>query len=121
ADVLAVGVLPRTEAYKPVPRLAARIERERKPGDVVGIANVSGANALLFYTQPVVRVLAEPGDADPQNDGVDRRPFVCEAPRAWVIVPAERAAIDPSYGRHRRVVAVDRKAALVLYDGAQCR
>jgi 4-amino-4-deoxy-L-arabinose transferase-like glycosyltransferase len=121
ADVLAVGVLPRTEAFKPVPRLAARIERERKPGDVVGIANVSGTNALLFYTRPVVRVLAEPGDADPQSDGLDRRRFVCEASRAWVIVPAERAAIDPSYGRRRRVVAVDRKAALVLYDGAPCR
>lgn len=119
-DVLAVGVLPRAEAFKPVPRLAARIERDRKDGDVIGIQNVSGGNALLFYTQPVVRVLAANDSGDPQND-VDPRDFICAAPRAWVIVPAERSAVDRPYGRHVRVVAVDRKAALLLYDGPPCR
>ena len=82
--------------------------------------SVSGGNALLFYTQPVVRVLAPPGGSDPQNDGMDPRAVICEAPRAWVIVPAARAAEDPTYGRDRRVVAVDRKAALLLYDGPRC-
>jgi 4-amino-4-deoxy-L-arabinose transferase-like glycosyltransferase len=120
-DVLAVGVLPRTEAFKPVPRLAARIEHDRKRGDAVGIQNVSGGNALLFYTQPVVHVLAAEGSADPQSDGVDPRALICGAPRAWVIVPAERSAGDASYGRRVRVVAVDRKAALLLYDGPPCR
>ncbi len=120
ADVLAVGVLPRTEAFKPIPRLAARIERQRRDGDVVGIQNVSGGNALLFYTQPVVYVLAASGNADPQSDGVNPRSFICEAPRAWVIVPAERSAFGDSYGRHRRVIAIDHKAALVLYDGPPC-
>lgn len=120
ADVLALTVLPRAEAFKPVPRLAAIIERERKPGDVVAIQNVSGGNALLFYTHPVVRVLAEPDAKDPQNDGVDPRAFVCGAPRAWVIAPAARPAYDPAYGRRLRIVAVDRKAALLLYDGPPC-
>ncbi len=120
-DVLAVGVLPRTEVFKPIPRLAARIERGRKSGDVVGIQNVSGANALLFYTRPVVRVLASAGNGDPQSDGVDPRSFICDAPRAWVIVPAERSAFGESFGRRRRVVAIDKKAALVLYDGPPCR
>lgn len=120
-DVLAVAVLPRAEAFKPVPRLAALIENERKPGDVVAIQNVSGGNALLFYTHPVVRVLAAMGDSDPQDDGVDPRSFICGAPRAWVVVPAVPSSYDPAYGRSRRVVAVDRKAALLLYDGPPCR
>jgi 4-amino-4-deoxy-L-arabinose transferase-like glycosyltransferase len=120
ADVLAVTVMPHTEAFKPVPRLAGLIERERRPGDAVAIQNVSGGNALLFYTRPVVHVLAEPSDNDPQSDGVDPRVFICGAPRAWVIAPALRPAYDPTYGRRRRVVAVDRKAALLLYDGPPC-
>ncbi|HXO17341.1 MAG TPA: glycosyltransferase family 39 protein, partial [Candidatus Dormibacteraeota bacterium] len=90
ADVLAVTVMPHTEAFKPVPRLAGLIERERRPGDAVAIQNVSGGNALLFYTRPVVHVLAEPSDNDPQSDGVDPRVFICGAPRAWVIAPALR-------------------------------
>lgn len=120
-DVLAVGVLPRAEAFKPIPRLAARVEREHRSGDVVGIQNVSGGNALLFYTQPVVRVLASPGNGDPQGDGFDPRSFVCNASRAWIIVPAERSALGESYGRQRRTIAVDHKAALVLYSGPACR
>ncbi len=121
ADVLAVTVLPHAEAFKPVPRLAAVIERERRSGDVVAISGVSGGNALLFYTQPVVRVLAPPGGNDAQNDGMDPRAVICDAPRAWVVAPAMRAPQDPAYGRDRRIVAVDRKAALVLYDGPRCR
>ncbi|MGA9945094.1 MAG: glycosyltransferase family 39 protein [Candidatus Cybelea sp.] len=119
-DVVAVRVLPQAEAFKPVPRLAALIERARRPGDVVAIGGVSGGNALLFYTRPVVSVLAPPGNADPASDGIDPRAFVCGARRAWVVVPASSLAGDPSYGRRRRVIAVDRKAALLLYDGPLC-
>ena len=120
-DVVAVRVLPQAETFKPVPRLAAIIERARKPGDVVAIQNVSGGNALLFYTRPVVHVLAAPGDGDPENDGIDRRSFICAASRAWVIVPAVSSSDDRPYGRSRRVVAVDHKAALLIYYGAKCR
>jgi len=120
-DVVAVRVLPRAEAYKPIPRLAARIESQRRPGDVVAIQDVSGGNALLFYTRPIVRVLAPPQDGDPQNDGAEPRSFICNAPRAWVIVPAASISSDPSYGRVLRVAAVDRKAALLLYEGLRCR
>jgi 4-amino-4-deoxy-L-arabinose transferase-like glycosyltransferase len=119
-DVLAVTVLPHTEAFKPVPRLAALIERERQPGDVVAIQGVSGGNALLFYTHPVVRALAAPGGGDPQNDGMDPRAVICAAPRAWVIAPAIRPSYDPTYGRRRQLIAVDRKAALFLFDGPRC-
>lgn len=121
ADVVAVTVLPHAEAFKPVPRLAAVIERERRPRDVVAIQGVSGGNALLFYTHPVVLVLAPPSDGDPQGDGIDPRNAICGAPRAWVIAPAIRPSYDPTYGRQRHLVAVDRKAALFLYDGAACR
>ena len=120
-DLIAVRVLPHAEAFKPIPRLAAIIERERRTGDVVAIQRVSGGNALLFYTRPVVRVLAPRDDNDPQADGVDPRGFICAAPRAWVIAPNEASAYDPPYGRDRRVVAVDRKAALLLYSGPHCR
>jgi 4-amino-4-deoxy-L-arabinose transferase-like glycosyltransferase len=119
-DVLAVTVLPHAEAFKPVPRLAALIERERKTGDVIAIQGVSGGNALLFYTSPVVRALAPPSDGDPQNDGLDPRAVICAAPRAWVIAPAIRPSYDPTYGRHRHRIAVDRKAALFLFDGPRC-
>jgi 4-amino-4-deoxy-L-arabinose transferase-like glycosyltransferase len=120
-DVLAVTVLPHAEAFKPVPRLAAVSEREQRPGDVVAIQNVSGGNALLFYTHPVVRVLAPPSDGDPPTDGVDPRTILCAATRAWVIVPAASVPTDPTYGRVRRLVTVDRKAALLLYEGRPCR
>ena len=120
-DVLAVTVLPHAEAFKPVPRLAAVIEREQRSGDVVAIQNVSGGNALLFYTHPVVRVLAPPSDGDPPADGVDPRTILCAASRAWVIVPAASVPTDPTYGRVRRLVTVDRKAALLLYEGRPCR
>jgi 4-amino-4-deoxy-L-arabinose transferase-like glycosyltransferase len=119
-DVLAVTVLPHAEAFKPVPRLAALIEQKREPGDVVAIQNVSGGNALLFYTRPVVRVLAPPSDGDPPVDGMDPRSVICAAPRAWVIVPAAGVTGDPAYGRKLRLIAVDRKAALVLYEGPRC-
>jgi hypothetical protein len=115
-----VTVLPYAETFKPVPRLAAVIEREQRPGDVVAIQNVSGGNALLFYTQPVVRVLASPSDGDPQGDGADPRTILCAASRVWVIVPASSVPTDPSYGRVRRLVTVDRKAALLLYEGPHC-
>lgn len=120
-DVLATGVLPRAEAYKPVPRLAAIIDRQHQPGDAVAIQNVSGGNALLFYTHPVVQVLAAPSDGDPQGDGENPRALICAAARAWVIVPASSASYDPSYGRRRTVIAVDRNAALLLYSGPTCR
>ncbi len=120
-DVLAARVLPAAEAFKPVPRLAGLIESRRQSGDIVAIQGVSGGNALLFYTRPVVNVLEPPTGGDPQADGVDPRTIICKAPRAWVVAPAVRPSYDPTYGRRRRVIAVDRKAALFLYDGPPCR
>jgi 4-amino-4-deoxy-L-arabinose transferase-like glycosyltransferase len=120
-DLLGATMLPKAEAFKPVPRLASIIQREREPGDAVAIEGVSGGNALLFYTRPVVHVLARPGDGDPQNEEDDPRSIICASSRAWVVVPAADVTDDPSYGRRVRLIAVDRKAALLLYGGPRCR
>jgi 4-amino-4-deoxy-L-arabinose transferase-like glycosyltransferase len=119
-DALAVFVLPHAEAYKPVPRLAAEIDRLRRPGDLVAIQSVSGGNALLFYTQPRVYVLAQPGGGDGDGDGLDPHRAICSAPRVWVVAPVIRPGFDPTYGRERRLIATDEKAALFLYEGRGC-
>ena len=119
-DSLAIAVEPQTESYKPIPRLAAIIQRERRPGDVVAIQNVSGGNSLVFYTEPDVRVIAPPDQADPEGDASDPRTVICFAPRTWVVAPKARPVYDPTYGRRRTVIAIDRKAALYLFDGPAC-
>jgi 4-amino-4-deoxy-L-arabinose transferase-like glycosyltransferase len=119
-DVLALVVLPHTEAYKPIPRLAAIINRERRPFDKVAIQSTSGGNALLFYTRPGVVVLAPPSGGDSETDGIDPRVAICGARRTWVIAPKKRPQYDPTYGRRRRLIATDMNAALFLYDGPLC-
>jgi 4-amino-4-deoxy-L-arabinose transferase-like glycosyltransferase len=119
-DLLGATMLPKAEAFKPIPRLALVIQSQRQPGDTVAIQGVSGGNALLFYTSPVVYVLAPPHDGDPPSED-DPRSVICASPRVWVVVPASTAAADPTYGRNLRIVAADRKAALLLYDGPRCR
>jgi len=118
-DALAVFVLPHAEVYKPVPRLAATIERLRRPGDAVAIQSVSGSNALLFYTQPRIYVLARADDGS-SEEGLDPRSVICSVRRVWLVAPAIRPGYDPTYGRTRRLIAVDHKSALFLYDGRGC-
>ncbi|MGH7736778.1 MAG: glycosyltransferase family 39 protein [Candidatus Tyrphobacter sp.] len=118
-DVLAIAVLPQTNAFKPIPTLAAIVDRRRLPGDVVGIQDVSGTNSLVFYTRPRVFRLASPGDAGLKDASSPRR-VICTAPRAWIVVPRARPAFDPTYGRTRRLVATAAKAALFLYSGPPC-
>ena len=115
-DVLAVDVLPRAEIFKPIPQLAAVIQRERRPGDVVAIQDVSGSNALVFYTEPGVVVLASPG-VHGEDGASDPRRVICSAQRVWVVAPQIRPVFDPTYGRSRRVIATAAKAVLFLYDG----
>jgi 4-amino-4-deoxy-L-arabinose transferase-like glycosyltransferase len=119
-DTITVAVLPRGEAFKPIPKLAAIIDRERRPGDAIAIQNMSGGNALIFYTHPVVDVLAKTGEHDTRAGIVDPHAEICGSPRVWVVAPRERPPDDPPYGRHRTMVATDAKAALYLYDGPGC-
>jgi 4-amino-4-deoxy-L-arabinose transferase-like glycosyltransferase len=119
-DAVTILVLPRTDALKPIPHLAAIINRDRQPYDTVAIQNISGGNALLFYTGPSIDVLAPPGGGDPSTEGIDPRVAICGSQRTWVVAPARRPTFDPTYGRHRHLIAVDEKAALYLYDGPPC-
>jgi 4-amino-4-deoxy-L-arabinose transferase-like glycosyltransferase len=116
---IAIFAEPHAEAFKPVPSLAAVIQQQRIPGDVVAIQSIPGSNALLFYTQPRVYVLAAP-DVNRSNDGILARTVICSAPRAFVIAPTIRPAYDPTYGRTRRAIASNGRATLFLYSGPHC-
>jgi 4-amino-4-deoxy-L-arabinose transferase-like glycosyltransferase len=109
-DVLALAVLPQAEAFKPVPKFAAVIDRERRPGDVVAIADVSGSNSLVFYTRPGVVVLA----------GAHPRRVICDASRVWLVAPRDKPRPAATYGRSRREIATAAKTALFLYGGPTC-
>ena len=114
---LAFAGLPHAEALKPVPRLAALVNAQRRPGDAVAIMGVPGGNALVFYTAPPVDTLALPGTI-PTNGAKDARAVICGAPRALVVT----ARVPPAqtWGRRRTILATDGKDALTLYDGPPC-
>ncbi|MDP9018673.1 MAG: glycosyltransferase family 39 protein [Candidatus Eremiobacteraeota bacterium] len=118
-SVLAVVALPQAEQFKPIPRLANIIQRERAPGDAVAISGVPGGNALVFYTQPVVQTLAA-ADVPNPVDLAAPRTVICTSPRVFVVTSKRRPAFDPTYGRTRRLLAVDNNDALFLYEGARC-
>jgi 4-amino-4-deoxy-L-arabinose transferase-like glycosyltransferase len=109
----------RVEAFKPIPRLAAIVRRDLRPGDAIAIQDVSGTNALVFYTRPVVVSLDPPGAGD---DGAPAslRHFVCSAPRAFVVGSERYVRGDPTYGRNRRTLASENGDVLFLYDGPPC-
>ncbi len=118
-DILAVVALPHAEQFKPIPPLAAIIQRERQPGDVVAIQSFRGENSLIFYTMPHVYPLASP-EATTSSDGTDPRAVICAHPRIWLVAPAKRPAYDPLYGRDRRLIATSGSGALFLIDGPPC-
>lgn len=118
-DVMVLFGLPQAEGFKPVPALAAAIDAQRYPGDIVAIQSMPGSNALLFYTAPKVYVLTAP-DVTHSRDGVLARAVICAAPRVFVVAPAKRPAFDPTYGRTRRIVARSGRAVLFLYAGPRC-
>ena len=109
---------PIVERFKPIPRLAAIIQSERRKSDAVAIQGVSGAYALLFYTQPRVATL----DGTSGRGEGERRPkrVICGAPRAFVVTSRRRPSPDPTYGRSRRELAREGGDVLYLYDGPPC-
>jgi len=118
-DVLAVVALPHAEPFKPIPFFAATIQAGRKPGDVVAIQSFRGANALLFYTQPRVYVLW-PADVKISDEGIDPHPVICSHDRVWLVAPKKRPAVDPLYGRSRKLIEENGSGALFLISGAAC-
>jgi len=119
-DILCVEALPHAEPFKPVPQLAAIIQADRKPGDVVAIQSFRGANALVFYTQPPVYALAPPG-AKRSTEGVWAPSVFCTHERVWLVAPLKRPAVDPTYGRARTLITSRGSGALYLIDGPRCR
>lgn len=113
---LAILAMPQAERFKPVPHLAKIIDARLRPGDAVAIQDLSGGNALVFYTRPRVYVLTTPGE-QPVSDGFDPHRVICGSPRIWVIAPA---MVDETYGRARRAIARWGKAELFLYSGRKC-
>lgn len=118
-DILAIGALPLAEPFKPVPQLAAIIDHDRRPGDIVAIQSFRGANALVFYTQPHVYALGPPG-ARKSDEGVPARSVLCTHARIWLVAPLKRPAYDPTYGRTRTLIASRGTGALYLIDGPSC-
>ncbi len=118
AVLIALSGEPLVERFKPIPPLAAAIQREREPGDVVAIEGVSGGNALLFYTQPPVASLDAPDD--PSAAATALRQTVCGPSRAFIVTSGTRPQPDPTYGRRRSIVARAGKDVLYLYDGPRC-
>jgi len=103
--IIAVHGESLVERFKPIPALAAAIERDRRPGDVVAIDNVSGGNGLVYYTRPPV--------------ATDVRRAVCGAPRAFVVAK-NKPEPEPTYGRARRIIARSNNDVLYLYEGPGC-
>ncbi|HEY5257513.1 MAG TPA: glycosyltransferase family 39 protein [Candidatus Baltobacteraceae bacterium] len=118
-DVLALVGLPKAEAFKPIPSLAAAIDAQRRPGDIVAIQSTSGSNSLLFYTAPKVYVLAAPDVTQSRGEMLARN-VICSAARVFVVAPAKRPPVDPTYGRTRRVVARSGRDLAFLYTGPRC-
>jgi len=100
-------------------RVAATIERERAPRDIVAIQGVSGGNALVFYTRPPVANLGVPGGPAGAAVGDPKR-AICNASRAFVVSAKKRPSPDPTYGRSRRVLMTLDNDVLFLYDGPGC-
>ena len=117
--IIAVAGEPIVERFKPIPPLAAAIDRQRRPGDFVAIQGVSGGNALVFYTHPRIAQLAGPNESV-LDSAADPRRAICAASRAFVITTKKRPSPDPTYGRARRVLAVSNNDVLFLYDGPAC-
>ncbi|MGB6985238.1 MAG: glycosyltransferase family 39 protein [Candidatus Aquilonibacter sp.] len=118
-DILAIEGLPHAEPFKPIPQLAAIIEAQRRPGDIVAIQSFRGANALVFYTEPHVYALAPPG-AKKSDEGMPATEVLCTHERIWLVAPLRRPAFDPTYGRTRMLIASRGTGALYLIDGPAC-
>ena len=116
--IIAFVAEPHAERFKPIPKLAAAIEREQRSGDVIAISGVPGSYALEFYTRPSVLVL---DTSDVTTSGDAPHGTLCTAPRAFLVTSRALSAEMPaSSGRRRREVAHEAGDVLYLYDGRPC-
>lgn len=108
---------PVAERLKPIPELAAIINRQREPADTVAIRGVSGGNGLIFYTAPGVKTI------DPDND----RSFVrtiCASDVAFIVTRrADLAALAALTRRTQRTftqLGANGRSVLIRVDGQRC-
>ncbi|HTV73249.1 MAG TPA: glycosyltransferase family 39 protein [Candidatus Acidoferrales bacterium] len=113
--IIAFVAEPHAEVFKPIPKLAAAIDRERRSGDVVTIWGVAGSYALEFYTRPRVLQL---NWRDFNLPRYEQSAALCTAPRAFLVT--SRKLSLPTYGRRRRELAHEGGDVLYLYDGRPC-
>ena len=108
---------PVAERLKPIGTLAAIINAQRAPGDIVAIRGVSGGNGLIFYTAPGVRSI------DPDVD----RSFletVCAADAVFVVTRS--ADLEELESLVRRVhhtltrLGANGRTMLVRVNGGRC-
>jgi 4-amino-4-deoxy-L-arabinose transferase-like glycosyltransferase len=108
---------PVAEGLKPIAPMAAIINGQRNPGDIVAIRGVSGANGLIFYTAPGVRSI------DPDDDR-DFLRTVCAADAAFIVTRrADVGALETLAGRvNRKVTSLDvnGRTVLIRVDGGPC-
>jgi 4-amino-4-deoxy-L-arabinose transferase-like glycosyltransferase len=117
--VITLSAAPKAEIFKPIPILAAEINRQKQPGDLVALQGVNGENSLIFYTQPPIAVLDSP-DTKSSSPQTDPALVLCSAPRVFLVGPLKRPVPDPTYGRRRRLIAQSVKDGLFLIDGPPC-
>jgi hypothetical protein len=108
---------PVAERLKPIAPMAAIINAQRTPGDIVAIRGVSGGNGLIFYTSPGVRSI------DPDDDRSFLR-TVCAADAAFVVTRrADVGALEALAQRvNRKVTSLDAngRTVLIRVDGGPC-
>ncbi len=108
---------PVAERLKPIPEMAAIINRGRGPADSVAIRGVSGGNGLIFYTGPGVKTI------DPDVDMSYLR-TICASDVAYVVTRRADVATLAALTRRaqRTFTQLDQngKTVLIRVDGHPC-
>jgi 4-amino-4-deoxy-L-arabinose transferase-like glycosyltransferase len=108
---------PIADALKPIPPLAAIIDAQRKAGDAVAIADVSGGNALIFYTQPGVKTI----DAHSEQSYVD---VICPTGTVYLVTQRSDAPLltreARALQRSTTQIGAHGRAVLLRIDGRDC-
>ncbi|GAC1549088.1 MAG: glycosyltransferase family 39 protein [Candidatus Velthaea sp.] len=108
---------PAAEPLKPVPHMAALIDAQRKPGDIVAIRGVSGGNALTFYTLPGVKTI----DADDPQSFFST---ICPSGTSFIVTRRDDVAtLSADAARVRRTLTLldaNGRTALIRVDGRDC-
>jgi 4-amino-4-deoxy-L-arabinose transferase-like glycosyltransferase len=108
---------PVAEGLKPIGPMAALIDAQRRPGDIVAIRGVSGGNGLVFYTAPGVRTI------DPDLDRSFIR-TICAADAVFIVTRLADvdalATLAKRVRRHVTALSANGRTVLIRVDGTPC-